>query len=87
MAIEMTCSECGFGCIDDMDLMRNHSCEIQLQGGVCEDFPCCGHERGDCNGQKYGSDEKIKADVYRAMSDPDFAYMMDRQAEYDEMYG
>lgn len=30
----------------------------------CEDFPCCGHEAGDCDGRKYGSDESIKARVY-----------------------
>ncbi len=30
----------------------------------CEDYPCCGHEMGDCDGQKYGSDESIKARVY-----------------------
>lgn len=28
---------------------------------ACEDFPCCGHEAGDCEGQLYGSDESIKA--------------------------
>ena len=27
---------------------------------MCEDFPCCGHEMGDCNGSLYGSDESIK---------------------------
>jgi len=27
---------------------------------MCEDFPCCGHEMGDCNGLLYGSDESIK---------------------------
>lgn len=32
---------------------------------ACEDFPCCGHERGDCEGQLYGSDESIKAQVER----------------------
>jgi len=26
----------------------------------CEDYPCCGHEAGDCNGKKYGSDRSIK---------------------------
>jgi len=26
----------------------------------CEDYPCCGHELGDCDGSKYGSDESIK---------------------------
>ena len=31
---------------------------------TCEDFPCCGHELGDCEGKKYGSDESIKAYVY-----------------------
>lgn len=27
---------------------------------TCEDFPCCGHELGDCDGSLYGSDEEIK---------------------------
>lgn len=30
---------------------------------TCEDFPCCGHESGDCDGSKYGSDEDIIAYV------------------------
>lgn len=30
---------------------------------ACEDFPCCGHEAGDCEGLLYGSDESIKADA------------------------
>lgn len=30
---------------------------------TCEDFPCCGHEAGDCDGSLYGSDESIKARV------------------------
>lgn len=29
----------------------------------CEDYPCCGHEAGDCDGSLYGSDESIKARV------------------------
>jgi hypothetical protein len=29
----------------------------------CEDYPCCGHEMGDCDGSLYGSDEDIKARV------------------------
>jgi hypothetical protein len=31
--------------------------------GRCEDFPCCGHEPGDCDGSLYGSDESIKMQV------------------------
>ena len=30
---------------------------------MCEDYPCCGHEMGDCDGSLYGSDEAIKARV------------------------
>lgn len=30
----------------------------------CEDYPCCGHESGDCDGS--GSDESIIAGVQRA---------------------
>jgi hypothetical protein len=37
--------------------------------GFCEDYPCCGHEAGDCFGQKYGSDESIKRRVYAAGDD------------------
>lgn len=44
----------------------------------CEDFPCCGHEQGDCNGQLYGSDEDIKAEVYRRMTyDDQYDYYND----------
>lgn len=35
---------------------------------MCEDFPCCGHEQGDCFGQRYGSDESIKQDMWRMMT-------------------
>lgn len=56
------CDECGFYTHDE-HLMRHHSCDIELQGGTCEDWPACGHEWGDCNGLKYGSDEAIKADA------------------------
>lgn len=31
---------------------------------ACEDYPCCGHELGDCEGNLYGSDESIKQAVY-----------------------
>lgn len=86
MAITSTCSECNFSS-EDYALVKNHSCDIQLQGGRCEDFPCCGHERGDCNGEKYGSDEKIIEDVHRAARDPEFAYRLERQMEYDDIYG
>ena len=32
---------------------------------TCEDFPCCGHEAGDCEGKLYGSDEDIIAHTYK----------------------
>jgi hypothetical protein len=82
---QASCPECDFTSAD-VALLNGHSCDVQKQGGSCEDFPCCGHERGDCNGLLYGSDESIKEDVYRAARDEDFAYAMERQAEYDEYY-
>lgn len=30
---------------------------------MCEDFPCCGHEAGDCDGRKYGTEEQIRERV------------------------
>jgi hypothetical protein len=38
---------------------------------MCEDYPCCGHEAGDCLGQKYGSDESIIAREYERMARAD----------------
>ena len=64
------CDECGFS-TRDVALFNNHSCDVTAQGGYCEDFPACGHEAGDCNGQKYGSDEAIKQAVYDRWKDPD----------------
>ncbi len=43
----------------------------------CEDFPCCGHELGDCDGSKYGSDESIKAHAYRVMELEDQGIFID----------
>lgn len=58
------CGECGFSSRDTV-LLANHRCDIAQNGGMCEDYPCCGHESGDCNGLLYGSDEAIKDQVYR----------------------
>lgn len=44
---------------------------------MCEDFPCCGHERGDCNGGLYGSDESIIAAEYARMAREDEGYYSD----------
>jgi hypothetical protein len=59
----ISCDTCQFT-TTDVALFNNHSCDIALQGGRCEDFPCCGHEAGDCNGLLYGSDEAIKSDPH-----------------------
>jgi len=39
---------------------------------MCEDYPCCGHEAGDCNGNLYGSDESIMAREYARISSRDY---------------
>ena len=62
LAFSVTCNDCGFTTKDSV-LMVNHSCDTQEFGGRCEDYPCCGHEAGDCNGLLYGSDEAIKEQV------------------------
>lgn len=56
--ITATCSECGFSS-SDIPLVQNHSCDVELNGGFHEDYPCCGCEYGDCNGKKYGSTRSI----------------------------
>jgi len=44
---------------------------------MCEDYPCCGHELGDCEGRLYGSDESIKARAYRQMELEDMGIFQD----------
>lgn len=45
---------------------------------MCEDFPCCGHERGDCEGKLYGTDAAIQRDYLRRLDvDPDGYYDTD----------
>lgn len=61
---KMVCEPCGFTTYD-VRLMEHHSCDVQASGGRCEDYPCCGHEQGDCNGLLYGSDDSIKEEVER----------------------
>lgn len=53
------CTTCGFTSAD-LGLIAGHSCDVQDNGGHCEDYPACGHERGDCNGLLYGSDAAIQ---------------------------
>lgn len=45
MAITATCNDCGYP--GTLDALKLHSCQIQEQGGRCEDYPCCGHTDGD----------------------------------------
>jgi hypothetical protein len=44
---------------------------------TCEDWPCCGHEWGDCDGSKYGSDESIKEAAYERMRMEDEGYFFE----------
>lgn len=41
----VSCNSCGYS--GSLGALRLHSCQIQEQGGRCEDFPCCGHVDGD----------------------------------------
>lgn len=40
-----TCNDCGYS--GSLAALELHSCQIQEQGGRCEDYPCCGHTDGD----------------------------------------
>lgn len=87
LSFEVRCVSCEFS-TNDLSKFDSHECPAdEPMRDYCEDFPCCGHERGDCNGRKYGSDESIWRDAERAFYDEDYAYAMERQAEYDEMWG
>lgn len=78
-----SCGECGFTTAD-IHLLANHSCDIQSFGGRCEDYPCCGHEAGDCNGLLYGSDEAIKADPHVLCDHEDGICEVEYDEDYDE---
>lgn len=44
-SFDVECKECGYS--GSMERVALHSCQIQQQGGRCEDYPCCGHTDGD----------------------------------------
>lgn len=44
-SFNVSCSECGYS--GSIEAVQLHSCDIALNGGRCEDFPCCGHTDGD----------------------------------------
>ena len=55
---------------------------------TCEDFPCCGHERGDCDGSLYGTDAAIREDAHRRFftddfPDDDYAHCIEGHACHD----
>jgi hypothetical protein len=43
--MHVTCNDCGYP--GTLAALALHSCDIQTQGGRCEDYPCCGHTDGD----------------------------------------
>ena len=65
------CEECEFNSTEEMAVDMHECNNSRNNGGACEDYPCCGHEAGDCNGNKYGSDESIKQAVYDSYSADD----------------
>ena len=79
-----SCKECGFSSRDTA-LLAGHNCEVTLNGGYCEDFPACGHERGDCNGLLYGSDAAIQSDPH-LLCDHETGYCEVWEREQDEDY-
>lgn len=44
-AMIVTCNTCGYA--GSVATVQLHSCDVQLNGGRCEDYPCCGHTDGD----------------------------------------
>lgn len=77
LSFEVRCLSCDFS-TNDLSKFDSHDCPAdEYQGGYCEDYPCCGHEAGDCFGQKYGSDESIKAHAYRVMELEDQGIFVD----------
>lgn len=81
---QVSCSECGFS-TRDIALMSAHSCDVQESGGRCEDYPCCGHEYGDCNGLKYGSDQAIQSNPHLLCDhNTGTCEVEDQEDDYDE---
>ena len=55
--------------------------DLVTTSGYCEDYPCCGHEAGDCFGQKYGSDQSIKEAALERMRMEDEGYFFDDESD------
>lgn len=49
---------------------------------MCEDYPCCGHEAGDCEGRKYGSDASLRRAAERQVELENMGIYQDQDLDY-----
>jgi hypothetical protein len=78
-----SCDECGYSSTSRQAAER-HSCDVQQNGGLCEDFPCCGHRRGECQERaEFTSEYWLEmSERFEDPADYDaFCDMMDRQEQ------
>lgn len=46
-SVTATCTTEDCGYTGTLRALSLHDCQIAIQGGRCEDYPCCGHTDGD----------------------------------------
>lgn len=76
----VSCNVCGYS--GSMERVRLHSCQIQEQGGRCEDYPCCGHTDGD--GCQTLPEHTSEHWMELMRQDPDLYDEMDQMGYWDE---
>lgn len=68
MPSSFTCNDCGTSGSEQW--MRTHDCQsvqdVRQFGGRCEDYPCCGHQLGECEPQ-----ESFTKEYWLTHRDPD----------------
>lgn len=76
----VTCNDCGYA--GSVELVKLHDCQIQENGGRCEDYPCCGHtDGGGCQTLPEHTSEYWMELMHR---DPQLYDEMDAAGVWDE---
>jgi hypothetical protein len=81
-----TCNECGATFV--LSQAARHVCQDEhvARTGRCEDYPCCGHPRGQCSDRaEYTS--AYWSELHQSLGDEGYDYYIERLEEQQMLYG
>lgn len=81
-----TCNDCGASFT--LSAASQHVCQSEhvANTGYCEDFPCCGHKRGECRDRAEFTSE-YWSELQQSLGDEEYEYYCEQLEHQEMMYG